>query len=116
MTNLNIQATMKKQHGSLLLDAFSADPSVARQFKMITSLNRSGRNYLVLERANKQKAVDVLGKVVDDLDCLYFHLRDNPVLCVRDDLSVSDRPRKRARQRLDTRRNGYSLPIDRLTS
>jgi len=41
----------------------------------ITSLKKAGREYLLKDAASK-----ALGFLVSDLECLYFHLRENPVL------------------------------------
>jgi hypothetical protein len=44
-------------------------------------LNRSGRNYMAIDSNNHLQGLQVLDAVNDDLDCLYFHLRENPMLC-----------------------------------
>ena len=49
-------------------------------FEMIHGLNRAGRRYLIQDSADKEECINVLAKVNDDLDCLYFHLRENPIL------------------------------------
>lgn len=51
-----------------------------RQFETITRLNRAGRRYLREDATSKSKCIDVLANVKDDLSCLYYHLRENPVL------------------------------------
>jgi hypothetical protein len=50
----------------------------------VCRLNRSGRSYLKTEPTNKRLGCDVLGAVSDDMDCLFFHLRENPLLCKLD--------------------------------
>ena len=66
------------------LDAKSFDPDMAKQFHMISSLNRAGRSYLASDGHNKHMGLNVLGSVSDNMDCLYYHLRENPVLCERE--------------------------------
>jgi len=53
-----------------------------KAFQMITKLNKAGRRYLVEDAASKPRCIGVLGNrlVKDDLGCLYFHLRENPIL------------------------------------
>jgi hypothetical protein len=45
-------------------------------------LNREGRMYMLEDKMNRSKGIDLLGRVSDSLDCLYFHLRENPSLVV----------------------------------
>lgn len=47
----------------------------------ICTLNAAGRSYLCEDANLKAKCIKVLGEVKENLDCLYFHLRENPVLC-----------------------------------
>lgn len=51
-----------------------------QNLEMILRLNREGRSYMVTEPNNVVKAVAVLEGVLDDLDCLFYHLRENPVI------------------------------------
>jgi hypothetical protein len=51
--------------------------------KTILRLNSAGRRYLVQDVACAAKGCTVLSTVTDDLDCLYFHLLENPSLCER---------------------------------
>jgi hypothetical protein len=44
-------------------------------------LNQAGRAYLTHDANNKHAAMDVLLQVIDSLDCLFWHLRENPLLC-----------------------------------
>jgi len=58
-----------------------------RHFSTITRLNQAGRRYIVQgHSASKSKCIGVLANPVvnDNLDCLYFHLRENPVLFTGD--------------------------------
>jgi len=49
-------------------------------FRAITDLNKAGRKYLREDASSKENCIEVLGKVRNDLDCLYIHIRENPVL------------------------------------
>ena len=89
MTNYNIQVIFH------FLNPADANSDTTKQIRMITNLNQAGRNYLALDGGNKRKGVNVLGFVSQNLDCLYFHLRENPLLCDRnDDLSPPRKKRK----------------------
>jgi hypothetical protein len=48
---------------------------------VICRFNRSGRRYMKVDLSNQSEGLKVLEAVKDDLDCLYFHLRENPMLC-----------------------------------
>jgi hypothetical protein len=50
-----------------------------REVAMVTRLNVAGRKYLA-DEPTQLKGLDVLDKVSDDMDCLYFHLREAPSL------------------------------------
>jgi hypothetical protein len=63
--------------------------------KAILRLNRAGRRYLIEDGSSVSKGVDVLSAVNDDIDCVFFHLLENPGLCSRravDDTTRSQRP------------------------
>lgn len=51
---------------------------------MVTRLNKAGRRYLVDDSTSKSKCIAVLAKVKHDIDCLYYHLRENPLICLVD--------------------------------
>jgi hypothetical protein len=46
-------------------------------------LNEAGRQYLVKYGSSISKGVDVLSAVSDDINCLFLHLLENPRLCDR---------------------------------
>ena len=56
--------------------------SEREQFRVITRLNKAGRRYLSEDSTSNSKCIAVLAKVKNDLDCLYYHLRENPILCM----------------------------------
>jgi hypothetical protein len=47
----------------------------------ILRLNQAGRRYLIDNAGSIAKGVEVLIDVRDDLDCLFYHLLENPILC-----------------------------------
>jgi hypothetical protein len=49
----------------------------------VLRLNSAGRQYLVQDAASTANGCALLSAVSDDLDCLYFHLLENPSLCER---------------------------------
>lgn len=51
-------------------------------FKTVTSLNKAGRQYLSQDPTSNSKCIAVLAKVKHNLDCLYYHMRENPILCI----------------------------------
>lgn len=51
---------------------------------IVTRLNKAGRRYLVDDSTSKSKCIAVLAKVKHDIDCLYYHLRENPLICLVD--------------------------------
>jgi len=52
------------------------------KFEEIPRLNKAGRRYLILDDATStSKCIAVLAKVKLNLDCLFIHLRENPILC-----------------------------------
>lgn len=65
-----------------LLDNVSEEDKncVDKSTSIIFKLNKHARRYLV-EGKSKNRGVALLGAVADDLDCIYFHLLENPTLC-----------------------------------
>jgi hypothetical protein len=51
--------------------------------KAILRLNKAGRRYLIKDGSSVSKGVDVLSAVNDEIDCVFFHLLENPGLCDR---------------------------------
>jgi hypothetical protein len=50
---------------------------------IILRLNGAGRRYLIQDKGSVSKGVEVLCAVNDDLNCVFFHLLENPSLCKR---------------------------------
>jgi hypothetical protein len=57
------------------------DPNQQSVLNSILCLNKAGRRYMVEDPTSVGKGVQVLSKVRDDLDCLFLHLQENPLLC-----------------------------------
>jgi hypothetical protein len=72
---------VKKNYGLEDLDEgwFSYDKT--GELRTLLRLNRAGRHYLIQDMGSIPKGVEVLVAVRDHLDCLFYHLRENPLLC-----------------------------------
>jgi hypothetical protein len=51
-------------------------------FEAVNILNAVGRSYLQEDSTSNSKCIALLAKVKDELDCLYYHMRENPILCM----------------------------------
>lgn len=51
-------------------------------FEAVNILNSVGRSYLQEDSTSNSKCIALLAKVKDELDCLYYHMRENPILCM----------------------------------
>jgi hypothetical protein len=71
------------------------------KLKCILRLNKEGRRYLIEDPSSAERGVGVLTRVSDDLDCIFFHLRDNPSLCNRTTIENKKR-RPRGQKRKQT--------------
>lgn len=101
-----------QKHFTLTKCKIQMDPSMSdsdeeriiESLNTIFKLNKHGRRYM-LEGRSKARGVALLAAVADDLNCVYYHLRENPALCLtsRSDCiapvptSTTTRARKRAR-------------------
>jgi len=54
-------------------------------FQPILQLNKAGRRYLAEDATSCSKCIAVMAKVKEELDCLYLHMRENPILCMNSD-------------------------------
>ena len=54
-----------------------------KELEVIQDLNKAGRRYLKDDPSNIRKGCDVLINVIDDLDAIFYHLKENPILCDR---------------------------------
>jgi hypothetical protein len=49
----------------------------------ILRLNEAGRRYLIEDGSSVSKGVKVLSAVSEEINCVFFHLSENPRLCDR---------------------------------
>jgi hypothetical protein len=52
-----------------------------RTLDALLRLNKCGRKYMATDAGNRRLGISVLAQTTNSLDCLYIHLRENPVLC-----------------------------------
>ena len=57
------------------------DLDFKRDLEAIVALNRIGRQYVISDAANKAVGIKILEQVIDYSNCLFFLLRENPLLC-----------------------------------
>ncbi|GKY94575.1 hypothetical protein MPSEU_000423100 [Mayamaea pseudoterrestris] len=57
--------------------------NVQQTVTMLRRLNRWGRNYMLRDANDYNRGFEMLEKAGNDLNCLFFHLRENPPLCWR---------------------------------
>jgi hypothetical protein len=68
------------------------DPVSKQAIEMISRLNSAGRIYLTTDALDLRVSLQVLEKVNGYVNCLFFHLRENPSLILRSgDLPSSPR-------------------------
>jgi hypothetical protein len=77
-----------KQSASLLKNNYSFQRLLrfdlqywAGDFGAILKLNEAGRRYLVQDGSSISRGVEVLSGVSNDINCLFLHLLENPLLC-----------------------------------
>jgi hypothetical protein len=54
----------------------------------ILRLNAAGRRYLIEDGSSVSKGVEVLSAVRSDINCVFFHLLENPTLCDRSAVEI----------------------------
>lgn len=64
---------------------------IESHIKTVLKLNKHGRRYLLDDRSDKKRAVSLLAAVSDDLNCVFYHIMENPALCCRDVYSYDAR-------------------------
>jgi hypothetical protein len=77
---------LKKNNG---LEAFPGLDHRGGDIRSIFELNRAGRRYLVQDGSSISKGVDVLSRVIDDINSVFLHLLENPRLCDRSAVEMS---------------------------
>jgi hypothetical protein len=81
---------LKKNYGLESLPDINQENKVG-DVGAILRLNRAGRRYLVQDGSSISKGVEVLSAVSNEINCVFFHLLENPRLCDRSAVeTVSD--------------------------
>jgi hypothetical protein len=75
-------ALLKKNYALERLPDIDLDNEV-RDVGAILLLNEAGRRYLIQDGSSISKGVEVLSRVNNDINCVFLHLLENPVLCDR---------------------------------
>ena len=86
LTAMRSNYTLKRVRFSAGDSDYNGDPLDAdfkAETETLTRLNRSGRAYMEGDAGNCHMALTVLGTVSDSLDCVFVHLRENPLPCQR---------------------------------
>jgi hypothetical protein len=71
------------------LESLSNISSRAGDVDAILQLNSAGRRYLIEDGSSVSKGVEVLSRVNNDINCVFFHLLENPRLCDRSAVEVA---------------------------
>ena len=77
-------STLQENYVLTKVDAgrVKANPQWKRRLGTILKLNKAGRRYLNSDKAcSRWICAGVLGAVSNDLDCIFFHLQENPSFC-----------------------------------
>jgi hypothetical protein len=89
---LYLKDNENKQMASLLKKNYALeslpDISPVGDVGTILHLNAAGRRYLIEDGYSISKGVDVLSRVSNDIDCVFFHLLENPRLCDRSAVEI----------------------------
>jgi hypothetical protein len=72
---------VKKNYGLESLDEGFYAHDKTGELRTILRLNQAGRRYLIEDAGSIASGVEVLVDVREDLDCLFYHLLENPFLC-----------------------------------
>jgi hypothetical protein len=78
--NFTLKIVTFDQHVDCTGDFDMYDDGCDKQLEVALRLNCMGRAYMATEPINLAKAWAVLGRVNDSLDCLFYHLRENPAI------------------------------------
>ena len=80
-TNVTLQTFYCGRSNQVRIPRFTSESSLQRLVNVICRLNRSGRAYMQSDPADRNESHAVIAAVSDDLDCVFFHLRENPMIC-----------------------------------
>jgi hypothetical protein len=82
----NLISVLKKNYG---LEEMPGLNHFAGDVDSIFELNRAGRRYLVQDGSSISKGVEVLSRVSNTINSVFFHLLENPRLCDRSAVETS---------------------------
>ncbi|GKY99127.1 hypothetical protein MPSEU_000868200 [Mayamaea pseudoterrestris] len=72
---------MAKTYSLQQVELAGASLVTKERIEMYIQLNEAGRGYMAVDGSNHKKAMRVLGRVNQNLNCLFTHLRENPSIC-----------------------------------
>jgi hypothetical protein len=75
LQRMQISPKMRNPH------TLGGQPEWRQKLDAFLRLNIAGRRYLWQDASDRRACVGVLGEVSSDLNCLYLHLRENPLVC-----------------------------------
>jgi hypothetical protein len=76
-----VVSLVKKNYSLAVLEEGLCAHDTTGEVGTVLRLNQAGRRYLIEDAASIAKGVEVLIDVRNDLDCLFYHLLENPTLC-----------------------------------
>jgi hypothetical protein len=74
---------LKKNYASERLPDINLNNPLSRDAGAVLGLNGTGRRYLIEGGSYISKGVEVLSRVNNDINCVFWHLSENPRLCDR---------------------------------
>jgi hypothetical protein len=77
-----LASILRKNYKLEILPDFAVNDQFG-DLAVILRLNGAGRRYLIQDKGSVSKGVEVLCAVNDDLNCVFFHMLENPSLCKR---------------------------------
>jgi hypothetical protein len=78
-----IASLLKKNYTFQSLSGFALEKHRAGDVGAILRLNEAGRRYLIADGSSISSGVKVLSAVSNDINCVFWHLLENPLLCER---------------------------------
>jgi hypothetical protein len=79
---VDLVAAARSNYGLEKIDVCVRDTNQKSLLRCIPCLNKAGRRYLIEDPTCKERGMQVMEEVKDDLDCLFLHLQENPLLCM----------------------------------
>ena len=78
-TNYTVQKVVLENIAVDLPDPWDSDCKA--NVEALVRLNIAGRGRVAIDPTNKEKSIDVLDQVSEDLDCIFIQLSENPLIC-----------------------------------